>query len=223
MKFCTQCGRQAEDDNQQFCPSCGALFTDNTQNTQPDGAGNGSMPPNGMNNYNGTYRNNNQYYNGQPPYGQQLPMKWYNFLIYFGLFAGAVINVVTGIMYLTGKIYDIQFQEKAASAIIYSFFKNLQTLDIIYGIILIAFAAFGIFVRQQLAHYKKGAPGQLLAMYGVSCGVQIVYIIIQIIILNISTIPPATIGSVIGSLIGTVVSIVLNNIYFKKRAHLFRN
>ena len=118
MKFCTQCGRQAEDDNQQFCPSCGALFTDNTQNTQPDGAGNGSMPPNGMNNYNGTYRNNNQYYNGQPPYGQQLPMKWYNFLIYFGLFAGAVINVVTGhakdkkislLMYILAVLFVLKY------------------------------------------------------------------------------------------------------------------
>lgn len=235
MKFCTKCGRQAENDAQKFCSGCGAPFVNNANVTPPGGVGNGSgmppggvgngnnMPPIGMNNNNGAYPNGNPYYNGQPPYGQQLPMKWYNFLIYFALFASALGSVVGGILYLTGKIYDVQAGRNGISEFIYYIYGGLKAMDIIYGIVALGLAALCIFVRQQLAHYKKDAPHQLLIMYGISYGVSIVYTIIQMIIVHDSSIASSGVISIISSIIGAAVLIPLNNVYFKKRAHLFRN
>ena len=214
MKFCTQCGTKVENDNQKFCANCGASLINNETNTAPSEIDSSDAYQN-----NNSYTNSSSYLNERPPYSNLLPMRWYKFLIYFGLFAGAVINFVNGIGYLTGEIYNMQTDGEVTSSFIYSYFKSLQVLDIIYGLILLALAAFGIFIRQQLAHYKKDAPRQLLIMYGIICGIQIVYVIVQMMILNNTAALPTMIGTVIGNVVG----IALNYIYFKKRAHLFRN
>jgi len=33
------------------------------------------------------------------------PLKWFHFLIYFGLFFAALVNVANGLLYMTGAAY----------------------------------------------------------------------------------------------------------------------
>lgn len=77
--FCRNCGKEMTD-GAAFCVSCGAA--NNPVNCEANNPVN--------------YAAN------------QMPMKWYNFLIYFALFAGAVLNVLTGIFMLTGAQYNMQ-------------------------------------------------------------------------------------------------------------------
>ena len=78
----------------------------------------------------------------------ELGMAWYKFLIYFALFAGAVINLLYGINYISGEIYFVETNGEVSAEQVYAYYGNaLQTIDIIYGIFLITFSIFAIVVR----------------------------------------------------------------------------
>ena len=68
-----------------------------------------------------------------PAYG----MKWHNFLIYFSLWAAAILNVIIGFMSIAGGAP-------------------------LYGIVVIGAAAYLIFARFQLANLKAKAYNHLL-------------------------------------------------------------
>lgn len=146
-----------------------------------------------------------------------LPMKWYKFLIFFALWANAILNILTGITHLSGMTY-------AAAGVtakeVYAYFgQGLHVLDIAMGVIMIALGVFSIIVRFQLAGYKKQGPKMLLVLYGVSLVVSILYSIIASAMTSVNVVD----SSSISSLVVSVVMIFVNYIYFKKRAHLFCN
>lgn len=149
-----------------------------------------------------------------------IPMKWYNFIVRFALVLGSIVNALLGLQYLTGGIY---LESDVTPEAIYALYgRALQVVDIVYGIVLIAFAAFCIYTRQQLAKYKMNAPKCLMIMYVVLMALPILYSVISCSIVGIDSM----IGSVISSL-GTavVIGIVLfcNVKYFNKRKNLFVN
>jgi len=74
----------------------------------------------------------------------QMPMKWYKFLIYFALIVGPVLNVLSGFASI--------FASKA----------------FLVGIVSIGLGILGIVTRQALATKKKNGPMLLLAMYAFS-------------------------------------------------------
>ncbi len=171
------------------------------------------------------------FYNDAPAY---MPMAWFKFLIYFSLFAGAVLNALSGIFLLTGITYKMsgfsagQFYDMYGAGYI--------ALGIIYGFFCIGFAAYQIVVRTKLAAYKKSGPKMLINMYFIGSATGILYTVAEFLIVssqyNIFTVlDPASlgtaigsfIGSIIGSIISCVVFVICNSIYFKKRAHLFTN
>ena len=55
------------------------------------------------------------------------PMKWFKFLIYFSLFAGAALNLINGITTILGT----QYGEHAE--LVYATFGSLRTFDIVCG------------------------------------------------------------------------------------------
>ncbi len=81
-----------------------------------------------------TYNNVSTTENTTAAYG----MKWHNFLVYFSLWAGAVLNFVMGAACL---------------------FEGAP----LYGLVLIGAAAYAIYSRFQLASFKKNAYKHLLA------------------------------------------------------------
>lgn len=200
--FCTNCGNQLID-GARFCIRCGtAIPTAAPQQPQPQ------QP---------------QYQYQQPQYQQTmiqtavLGMGWFKFLIYFGLFAGAVLNAISGILFLTGAAYG------GDARIIYRYFDGLQTLDIIVGICTLATAALGIYARFRLAGYHKNGPKMLYAVYAAAAAVQLVYVIGIYAVLPSRALDVISFGPVYVSIAVGIVMVCVNVIYFKKRAHLFVN
>ena len=134
MKICPKCNAQLGD-NMTFCPTCGTVFSA-PQQQPPVGGYNPYPNPQQQPPMGGYNPNANPYANPNPnpqpnPMAPALPMNWYKFLIYFMLFASAVINAIMGIMYITGSVYSVYGGSGANAEEIYRYFPNLKTVDII--------------------------------------------------------------------------------------------
>lgn len=112
-------------------------------------------------------------------------MKWYKFVIYVQLFIYAFISVWSGIELL------------------------LKYKDLLWGILSLCLAVFSIFVRSNLAKYKRYAPGLYIVFI-------ILNLVTTIISLNIQGIPSGNY-----QIFPNIVFIILNIIYFHKRKILF--
>ena len=228
--FCSKCGTQLND-GQAFCSNCGA-----PTNAQPaqQPQSNPYQPAQAP-----QQPQSNPYQYNQPaqapydqPYGsapQQSPyglapigMKWFKFLIYFMLFAGAILNVIGGIMALTGSQYTVEGEN--VSALVYAFYPSLKTMDIIYGIGCIALGAFQIYARFALASYKAKAPKYIVIMYVATAAIVAIYSFAVMGIVPESVVPSSKLtAQAIGAIISGGVMALLNKIYFDKRKHLFVN
>lgn len=242
--FCYNCGaKQVNGKNEKPQESGAGTMPNNVQssfgqtaNQQPNASNYYTQPQQPMNNnpyqqngYQAPVQNPYQQNGYQPPvqnpyYGAanqavQPSMKWFNFLIYFSLFFGAVINFVFGFNFLTGGIYFVQSDGQVSADMVYSMFDGLKAVDIIYGILMIALAGFSIYTRFRLSKYKANGPMCICMVYGASAGIALLYIIAVSVITGESRL----IGSNVVSIIASVVLIVLNYIYFNKRKELFVN
>lgn len=210
MKYCSSCGSQLNNENQQFCSNCGAkLCADpaiNEQNTVT------SQTPYSQQQViqNPIYQAQNM--NATPS------MKWFKFLIYFALFAGAVINLAYGITYISGDIYEIQTNGQATSEMVYSLFSGLKAVDVFYGFVMILIGGFSIFTRFRLSKYRKNGPLFLYILYGIGAGLSLIY---SIAVMSISGVNQVANGVV--SVIVSAVFIIFNIKYFGKRKNLFTN
>ncbi len=165
---------------------------------------------------------NPQYYAPQNAVAMQppMPMKWFKFIIYFSLFASAVLNVITGITTLTGAQYQ------GVKNMVYLYFKDLKTADTLYGVVLLGLAAFAIFARFRLSGYRKNGPAMLNVVYIANSASALIYSIIAQAIVNNTPLGAGIeldLTSAIASIVTSIVMVVINTIYFKKRAHLFVN
>lgn len=200
---CKNCGSQIPEGNV-FCTNCGAPIDGQDPNTQ----------------YNPYAQNQGPQFNPyQPPFSPMAvtPMKWFKFLIYFSLWAGAVLNLLNGILFLTGAQYE------GAKELVYALYSGLQTVDVVTGLLCIALAIFGIVTRFALAKYKKVGPKLLIIGYVGVIVVNLFYVVGTSIVL------PELVGEIIDyqsyivGCIGNAVMIILNYIYFNKRSHIFVN
>ena len=175
------------------------------------------QPQNYQQNYQPNYQQNYQqpYYNNAAALNNEPPMKWFKFLINFALFAGAVLNLITAIRYFAGSIYGEN------SAGIYSYFKGLKTVDIIYGVLCLGLVALALVARFSLSGFKKNGPTLLYTLYGANILFGVIYAIAVGIVCHDMSIAfsPGTIGGFIGS----GVMLAVNIIYFNKRKHMFVN
>ena len=149
-------------------------------------------------------------------------MGWHKFLIYFALFASAVLNLISGIATMNGNQYGEYAQE------VYELMPALKTPDMVYGIVLIAIAALAIFTRFALAGFQRNGPKLVVALYGAVIIVSVIYNIWGASIveaaasdLGISAgIDYANIGS---SVAISAAMLAANASYYKKRESLFVN
>ena len=145
-----------------------------------------------------------------------MPMKWHKFLIYFSLWAGAVICALNGLQLLTGTVYGPNNESEA----VYVHFPALKSVDMVFGVIMIAIAVFLIYTRFQLARFREGAPNKLTIAYLLQLAAFLGYGIV------ISGIVHMSFSDVINSqtsasIVSSIVMIVVNRVYYNKRAHLF--
>ena len=103
---------------------------------------------------------------------------------------------------------------------VYAYYgQGLHILDIVMGILMIGIAVFAIFVRFQLAGYKKQGPKTLLVLYVINLVVSLGYSLAVGAITSVNVMD----SSSVGGLVISAVMIIVNYFYFKKRAHLFCN
>lgn len=192
--FCPNCGKESVE-NSIFCIYCGAQL--NAAPPQPQAPYQPAPTP------------------PVPPFYP--PMKWYKFLIYFSLFATAVIGVLTGLNFLTGNIYSAQ-ELGLTTDIVYTFYgESLRVVDLVYALANFTLAAFAVYVRFQLSAFKKDAPTLLYILHAMGVVISIAYNIALSVLFGIEI----EFATLIGSTIGTAVHVWLNYIYFQKRKWLF--
>ena len=171
------------------------------------------------------YMNNNPTVTSQrshskpgPGYAGGYPMAWFKFLIYFMLFANAAINIFTAVTYLTGSVYLGEDMTMSDVEALYMFYPTAKMIDVIYGVLLIALAAYAIFTRFQLSGFKRRGPFLFILMYVLNLVIGLLYSISIMFTLEaglldfISLVPP---------IITSVVMIFVNIVYFRNREELF--
>lgn len=228
--FCDKCGAQV-DFGAAFCTACGAPAP--AQQPQQNGY---EQPPVQQPVYQQpaqpVYQQPQQpvyqqpyYQQPQQPYYPQQPvqpaqpaadMGWFKFLIYFALFAGAVLNFFSGIGALTGLHY---LSAGVEAEMVYDVFPDMQLADILFGIGCIGAAVLGFVTRFALSGYKANGPKLLTSLYVLVAGLGILYSIMA----AISTNGAVDVTSNFSSIAVNIVFMCINIGYFKKRAHLFVN
>ena len=181
-----------------FCSTCGAQLNDGQIFCENCGAKIPDSP------------------NPQTQAPAQLSMKWFKFLIYFSLFAGAVVSLVYGFNWISGGIYTIQIGVSADA--VYSKFGSLKAVDTLYGVMLIALAVFYVYTRFRLAKFCSNGPTCLYIICVLNACLTLFYAIAA------GSICGTDLGSSAGQSIGIGIALLITNVqYFKKRKHLFVN
>ncbi|WP_144743554.1 zinc ribbon domain-containing protein [Enorma burkinafasonensis] len=225
--FCSKCGSQVPD-GVSFCSVCGAA----TGNAAPAGAAPQAAPASGAPStqaepgapsqqavFGGWNQTAPQAWNapGQASFGTaQLGMKWYKFVIWFQLFAAALLAIGQAIQLFTGLQYE------GSAHAVYLLYGGVRVLDILTALVMLGLAAFAILVRFELAGFKRDAPMHYLIYLAAIIGVNVLYSLLFIILIHASFAAIFT-PSFIGTFIGYGALIFANKIYFDKRQALFVN
>ena len=152
----------------------------------------------------------------RPTVEPTLGMKWHKFLIYFALWASAVVNLSSALQYLTGAIYGTD------AAYVYAYYDGLSMLDKGMGIFLLGMAIFAIVTRFALAGFKAGAPKKLLAIYALNIVSGFAYILLASMVTGFS-VGELLDTSVITSAITSVIILFYNKSYYEARKEMFVN
>ena len=198
--------------------------------SQPHQPGHGAQPHQpgyGAQSHQPGYGSQSPYYGGNPypPHGNlmdnPLGMKWFKFLIYFGLFFGAVANLVYGISHINGAIWKISTGNLVDAQDMYRVYgSGLKALDIFAGVGMLGCAVLQIVTRFSLAGFKKSGPTLVTACYAVGMVISAVYSIGVMAIASDSGIEIGT-SSMFAELAINLAVLGANITYFKKRSHLF--
>jgi len=160
------------------------------------------------------------------PYIPKKTMGWFKFLIYFGLFLMAAVNIINAVNILSGFVYgyDVEY--------IYLLFEGMQSIDILYGIAFIVLAVLCVVTRFGLAKRKKSGIKMLNTTFIAALIANVAYIALAYFFLSdlfsdfvsMSSDVDATISIKTTVIVNTAISIIMiiaNTVYFKKRKDLF--
>ena len=101
---------------------------------------------------------------------------------------------------------------------------KLKTVDGVFGILMIAFAALCFVVAYRLLRLKRGAPKELTILYVAGAIIGIGYAVAAAFVLrNYSANAGSIVTKQLPSAVGSLIFAVVNAIYYKKREHLFVN
>ncbi len=215
--YCRFCGTKIPD-NVKFCPECGASLA-----PVPSAAPEESAPaapaapeiptPYDPTPYDPAPYSADSFASADVAAAPRRGMKWFKFIIYFQLWAGMLVNLVTAGKYFTGAYYE------GNAEMVYRFFPALQPLDIVMGVVCLALAVYAVVVQRALAKFRAKGPMMYYLMYIVNTAATVLYLIIGSIIIGQSVFT----AEVAGSIIGSIVMLFVNIPYFNNRKHLFVN
>lgn len=156
-----------------------------------------------------------------------MPLKWHKFLIYFSLWAGAILTLGYSAAFFTGAVYG------EVGRRFYQVFPLIQWLDIAYGLVLAALAAYQIYTRFQLAGFRKDAPKKFLNLHVATFITTLAYVLCFAVMATRQLInlgyPDAAervwyfVGKSFWQLLSIVIMFLINKKYYDKRKELFVN
>lgn len=141
-------------------------------------------------------------------------MKWYKFLIYFALFAGAAVNILM----LALSILGVVLVEDFTAALAVDSFKWAFALTIVYCVFLLGLAVMLIVTRFRLAKFKSDGLIMLYAIYFANFVLSLAYCIAASYILRESVFS----FSQIINLILQAAMFQINYLYLENRRTLFK-
>ena len=153
----------------------------------------------------------------------QLGMKWYYFLIFFGLFAAALTNFFSAAQYFTGSIYVSNgfLSNMDEIPILYSYYPALRVIDQVYGIFLFVLACACIYIRMELAEYKVKAGTKYTKLLLASMISLVCYnLFLHIILIDVGGVD---FSNIVTTVFVRLIIYSANRKYFNKRQHLFVN
>lgn len=199
----------------------------NVQQQTPNQQNNWNMQqiPNQQNNWNVQQNNMNG--------NASVPMAWHRFVVYVQYILILLVVLANAVGYFSGIIYAKSsngltdgIDPFEVAHLVYGFYPQLRTLDIIMGIAMIGLGVYCLWVRMRMVKFKVNAWKHYCLFCICSMVVNIIYHIASTTIVS-----NAMGGSYLSDdvsvyvieFIGMIVYLVLNVIYYKKRAHLFVN
>lgn len=228
MPYCTNCGTESSG---KFCPNCGTPMN--------MGASASSGFPNASTNertrsgvaHGSPYTSANERSRSGVSYGspysspggqsgvhipaasdpKNYKLGWHKWLIYFVLWFAALVDISNGGIYLSLVQEFSQYVE---------FMPDYTPYVAAFGLLCIASIAMGvycIYVRFQLAKFKKNAVKKLLILLGVTAAFNLVS---SILLMNLGA-SADDVGA--GSFVMSLVMMVINWRYYSSREELFVN
>lgn len=140
-----------------------------------------------------------------------LSFKWYKFIIHGYLYIVAILSVVVGVVMIGGQIYADMTE------VFYGLFPMLQMVNTFFGVMQLVLAVIALFVRDQLAKWRVNGPLFLLIYQIFSLVYYASYVAGTSLVLN--TLALDWLSG--GYMLLQIVLIVVNKIYFGKRADTF--
>ena len=155
--------------------------------------------------------------NGQ----QELPMKWHNFLVYVGFLLSILINLGNA-----ARTIIEMFDEGGEQYIFYGFYPSAKIIDIVFVILNVILSVFLVYIWREMLQKKKNAWKKYLVSIIVVAALNCLAKILAMIIVgtdfggDIITQYTIDIGMCV---IFCSAMVSANNVYYKKRDHLFVN
>lgn len=192
---CPRCGTEAKS---KFCPNCGAPMGGTAGYSAGGGAG--SVPSQSSNDP--VYR---------PPVSSaaspnDYKLGWHKFLIYFGLWCAALLDIGNGAAAFQSASEFMRYD------------SSYGTLFRLLGIAAVAAGIFIIYVRFQLAGFKRGAPLKLIIANGATLALNVINQLV------LSSIFRSSSGEdMISGIAGGLVFLIICWKYYSNRESLFVN
>ena len=225
--FCSSCGAKVAD-TARFCPICGAaLAAPDVSSTAPSTPAPGASPAPDAGFAAPAQPAAPVAYPQQPVAGAPYPavaaappMKWYKFVIWVQLFLSALSFAVTTFQLAQGVftlVSDIFPSLAAAYGYVPGEWVLFTVFNVVFAVLFCALAVMCIVVRQELAAFRRVGPTHYYVLMGAIIGVQLLYIVIQSLMMGTLLMNPAAFSG----LFFAVALIFINKAYFDKRMHLF--
>ena len=158
MSFCNNCGASIDEDSR-FCRNCGiAVAVNNSQENPSYGQPVNQQvyqqgyPQQGYPQQIYSHQQGEYPYYGQPMFQQELPMKWYKFLVNFSLYFSAFMNFASVVLFFVGFNGETGYGRINESMLL--LFDGLVILEVGMFITNVLLAFLCIFVRSKLASFK---------------------------------------------------------------------
>ena len=148
-------------------------------------------------------------------YGAALPMKWHKFLIYFALWAGAILNGLSGLQTLFGCF-------GGELAPIYDAYPVLLALDLFSGLCLVGIAVFQSITRNALARLSRKAPQMVVWLYASTVILSVLQVVAVWLVSGVGLSYVMTPEMWLILIEGALMTWA-NQVYYRKRAAMFVN